>query len=417
MTATETISLARARRIALAAQGLAGVRPAPTRAAVARTVERLGLLQVDSVNVLARAHRLPLQARLGTYDVAYLDRLSHRAPRRLVECWAHEASLVPVEVYHDLAWWRERQRDRPWARERLAGQGSLVREIRAVVRDRGPSTSRQIEDALGVARPGGGWWNHSATKRMIECLFILGELGCANRTSAFERCYDLPERVIPPAGGGEGGSLDAGGGASDREESQRRLVLRAARALGVATPRCLRDYYRLRSDVVNPVIERLLEEGELRRVLVPGWGAAYLAAGAREPRVARGRALLAPFDPLVFERARLHSLFGMHYRIGIYTPAPQRTHGYYVLPFLLGSDLVARVDLKADRAAGRLLVKEAHLESVPQERSARERGAWPSASTVAAELGAELAAMAGWLGLGGVVVGDGARGDLAPLLH
>ncbi len=410
-TPTETVSLARARRLALAAQGLAGVRPAPTRAAVVRTVERHGLLQVDSVNIHARAHRLPLQARLGAYATGDLDRLSQRAPRRLVECWAHEASFVPPDVYHDLAWWRELQRERRWARERIERHPGLSDEVLAVVRDRGASTAREIEDALGAERPGGGWWNHSAAKRMVELLFILGDLTSAGRTSAFERRYDLPERVVPPRPTSLGGIPD-----EDPAEAQRRLVLRSARAHGIATAACLRDYYRLRADVVAPAIDRLVEEGELRPVTVPGWGLAYLAAGAREPRVAHGRALLAPFDPLIFERSRLLALFGMHYRIGIYTPAPQRTHGYYVLPFLLGSELVARVDLKADRATGRLLVREAHLEAVPQQRTARERSAWPSPSTIAHELRGELEVMAGWLGLGDVVVGHEGRGDLLPAL-
>lgn len=405
---TETISLARARRIALAAQGLAGPRPAPTRAAVVRTVERLGLLQVDSVNILARAHRLPLHSRLGAYDTADLDRLSspqRRGRRRLVECWAHEASLVPPEVYHDLAWWREASRTRPWAVHRFDAGETLAGEILAVVRDRGPSTSREIEDALGVERPGGGWWNHSDARRLIEALFILGELACFERTASFERRYDLPERVIPPADGPR-----------STEDAQRDLVLRSARAHGIATVRCLRDYYRLRADVVLPAVERLVEEGELAPVTVPGWGRAYLAAGAREPRRASGRALLAPFDPLVFERSRLLGLFGMHYRIGIYTPAEQRTHGYYVLPFLLGDELVARVDLKADRRAAVLVLREAHLEPVPAGRSRREVAAWPSPVRVAAELVAELATMAEWLGLADVVVDPDARGDLVPHL-
>ena len=203
-----------------------------------------------------------------------------------------------------------------------------------------------------------------------------------------------------------------------QDEAIRELVLRSARALGIGTLASLGDYYRLAPTLVVPVVEDLVAEGELIAVTVPGWGEAYLHPSARLPRSVHGRALLAPFDPLVFERPRLLALFGMHYRIGIYTPEAQRTHGYYVLPFLLGEAMVARVDLKADRAAGTLVVKHAHLEPEFRDPQTRRRTAWPSPAQVAHELVAELNLMREWLGLERVTVDEQAQGDLvAPTLH
>ncbi len=401
---SDTLSLRDARRIALAAQGLAAARPEVdlTERPLRRAIGRLGLLQLDSVSVLVRAHYLPLFARLGAYDRGLLDRLAGhdgRPPppsrRRLFEYWAHEASLLPVELQPLLRWRmvRAEQGDGVWrglarfARERP----EVVARVEAEVAARGP---------LGVSdlgEPGqrtGPWWGWNEGKAALEWLFWTGRLSAAGRRG-FERLYDLPERVLPRA------VLNAP--APDEPDAQRELLRRAAAALGIATAADLKDYFRLPAGSIAAGLGELVEAGELQPVRVDGWRQpAWLAKGARRPRAARAAALLAPFDPLIWERARTERLFGFSYRIEIYTPAARRRYGYYVLPFLIGDRLVARVDLKADRAAGRLLVRAAHAEP------ATEPGA------VAEALAAELGLMAGWLGLERVEVE--ARGDLAPAL-
>ncbi|MBD8063054.1 winged helix-turn-helix domain-containing protein [Oceanitalea stevensii] len=402
---TRTLSLAQARRVAIAAQGLDRPRPqAVTMRHLTGTLERLGLLQIDSVNVLARAHLLPLLARLGPYDTALVDRASGRAPRRMVEAWAHEASYLPVETYPLVAGTRRR-----WAgmdpavlEERHPGLLALVRDV---VAERGPLTGREVEalvDARYTERGEGWGWRWSAAKTALETLFDAGELTAARRNAQFERVYDLTERVLPPH-------------VRDRplpapEDAVRELVRISARAHGVGTLRCLADYFRLGQRVTRLAVDELVDAGELLPVTVAGWDRpAWVHAAARVPRRTPARALLAPFDPLVFERRRLLELFGMHYRIGIYTPAHLRTHGYYVLPFLLGEHLVARVDLKHDRDTARLLVRSAFLE----QPRAGDAATWPAPAVVVAELAAELATMARWLGAHAVVVDDAAAGDLA----
>ena len=403
---SDTPSPAEARRIALAAQGLAAPRPdgAADGRALRRAIGRLGLLQLDSVSVLVRAHYLPLFARIGAYDRGLLDRLAAhdgRPPppskRRLFEYWAHEASLLPVELHPLLRWrmaraergegvWRELART---ARERP----DLVARVLAEVTARGPLGVSDMAEPGGRTGP---WWGWHDAKVALEWLFRTGRLTAAGRRrGGFERLYDLPERVLPRP------VLAAP--APDEAEAHRRLLRHAAVALGVATAADLADYFRLPAPGIRTRLGELVESGELRPVSVAGWRQpAYLAPGARVPRAARGAALLAPFDPLVWERARTERLFGFVYRLEIYTPAARRRHGYYVLPFLMGDRLVARVDLKADRAGRRLLVRAAHGEP------ATEPG------TVAEALAAELALMAGWLGLERVEAE--ARGDLAPAL-
>lgn len=402
---SDTLSAREARRLALAAQGLARpVPPAtPDAAALRRAIRRLGLLQLDSVNVLARAHYLPLFARLGAYDQGVLDRLAchdgrptPRRGRRLFEYWAHEASLLPVELQPHLRWRmaRAERGEGLWsgvaafARERP----EIVARVLAEVVARGP---------LGVselAEPGsrsGGWWGWNHGKTALEWLFWTGRLTTAGRRGAFERLYDLPERVLPPD------VLAAPTPAP--EDAQRALLRRAAAALGVATEADLRDYYRLPVAETRARLAELAEAGELRPVAVEGWRQpAFLVPGLAVPRRAEARALLAPFDPLVWERARAERLFGFRYRIEIYTPAARRRFGYYVLPFLMGERLVGRVDLKADRQAGALRARAAHAEA----------GVDPGPT--AAALAAELARMAAWLGLERVAVEPG--GDLAPHL-
>jgi uncharacterized protein len=408
--AGRTLTPGQARRVAIAAQGLDRPRPAGpvTMAHLRRVVDRIALLQIDSVNVVARAHLLPLFSRLGPYDVALLDRASGRAPRRLVEFWAHEASYIPPATYQLLRWRMEAYGERDhWGRERDHHPG-VLEAVRDHVATFGPVTATQVHAALGHARgEKEHWgWNWTPAKHALEHLFNIGEIAAAGRTPQFERAYDLTERVLPAA------VLAAE--VPDAEEAVRRLVAISARAHGVATLRCLADYFRLPADATAAAVADLVEDGTLEPVHVRGWKDAYLAVDARMPRRVSARALVAPFDPLVFERRRLLALWGMHYRIGIYTPAAQRTHGYYPLPFLLGEHLVARVDVKADRQAGILRVRAVHGEEpdgVPGlARSGA--GAWPAPGEVAAELAAELVEMARWLGLGEVVVDHDAGGDL-----
>ncbi len=378
----EHLSLSQARRIALAAHGFGRLRPpAVNHGHLARTIGRLGLHQIDSVNVLVRAHYLPAFSRLGDYDRDLLDRAAwgRRNERRLFEYWAHEASLLPFEL-HPLLRWRMMRADRgesgwktlrAFARERRGeAQAALAR-----IRDQGPLAASDFEGG----RSASGWWEWSQAKHALEFLFWAGHVTTRTRRGSFERVYDLSERVIPPR--------ILALPTPDEAEAQRRLVDLSARALGIATATDLRDYFRLGPHEARAAIDALVEEGALLLVTVEGWRApAFLHRDARRPRRIAGQALLAPFDPLVWERARAERLFGFRYRIGIYTPADKREHGYYVLPFLMDEALVARVDLKADRASSRLLVQQVTLEpDAPTET--RER------------LAAELELMARWLGL------------------
>jgi uncharacterized protein YcaQ len=395
--ARASLSATEARRVALAAQGFDRARPsAPAGArAMLATVQRLGVLQIDSVNVLARAHYLPLFSRLGPYDRDRLDRASWRAPRRLFEYWGHEASLLPVALQPLLRWRMARAASDAWGgmRRVAAEQPQLVARVLEDVRAHGPISAAQLAEDERPRRTG-PWWDWSDVKRAIEYLFWSGQVTSARRRG-FERLYDLPERVLPRS------VVDAP--TPDEADAQRKLVRIAAGALGVAAERDLRDYFRLPVAGARAAVAALVEDGSLVPVAVEGWRApGYLAAGARVPRRVRARALVAPFDPLVWERARTQRLFGFRFRLEIYVPAPKRVHGYYVLPFLLGDRLVARVDLKADRAAGALLVQAAWAE----------HGA---PAQTAGELAAELQTMAGWLGLERVTVRD--RGDLAPALR
>jgi uncharacterized protein YcaQ len=398
------LTLAQARRINLAAQGLHRPRleaPSSVRALTA-AVRRLQLLQIDSVNVLVRSHYLPLFSRLGVYDRAELDRMSSTSPRTLVEYWAHEASLVPPELFPHL---------RAWQRRTWMGAGAVPADVREAlevsildVLSRGrPLTAVSVQRVIGgdASRPVDGWgWRWTASKRVLEDLFARGIIGSAGRTPQFERLYAPIGNVLPAVEmeGAEGEPLDR----ADRMDSLALLAGRAVSALGVAPARSVADYFRTGVRETRLVLDRLVGQGELEAVTVDdGAEPWYLAPSAGLPRQARGRALLSPFDSLVFDRDRLSTLFGTHYRIEIYTPAARRVHGYYVLPFLLRDVIAARVDLKADRGAGHLLVKAAHAEE----------GA-PVDTVV--ELADELTMLARWLGLDAVVVEE--RGDLAAAL-
>jgi uncharacterized protein YcaQ len=392
----EKISLALARRIAIAAQGLAEPRPTGpvTRRYLGKVLDRLGLLQIDSVSAVVRAHYLPLFSRLGPYPMSLLDDAASPGRKRMLfEYWAHEASLLPVETWPLLRWRMERAGRgeemylglAKWGRER---QG-MIDEIYNQVVERGPIAASGIEGHKGS----GGWWGWSEAKHAFEWLFWAGRITTAYRRG-FERYYDLPERVLPQA------VLDMP--EPSPEDAHRELLRISARAHGVATYSCLRDYFRLAPDDTKGRIEELVEQGELLPVRVEGWkNAAYLHKDAKMPRKIEARALLAPFDPLVFERSRTEKLFGFRYRIEIYTPAEKRQYGYYVLPFLLGDTIVARVDLRADRAAGVLRMLAAYAEpGAPRE--------------TASALASELELMREWLGLERMEVS--AAGDLGPRL-
>ncbi len=390
-----TLSLAEARRIAITAQGLARPRPTTvTMRQIDATIQRMGVLQIDSVNVLARSQFLPLFSRLGVYDQCLLAQAAGRQPRRITEYWAHQAAFVPVALHPLFRWRMEAYRNEAWGSIQRAGaeHADVVVEVLAAVGELGPSSARRLTAELGHApdalREHWGW-NWSVVKTACEFLFFTGQLCVVERNTQFERVFDLPERVLPYE--------VVAAPTPSADEAMRELVLIAARAHGVATVKCLADYWRTKASPTRQAIRELVEEGELEVVSVDGT-VAYLSAGLPIPRRVTTRALLSPFDPLIWERARTQWLFNFHYRIGIYTPASQRVHGYYVLPFLLDDALVGRVDLKADRASGRLLVQSAWREpEAPAE--------------TATELAGELRRMADWLGLPDVVVA--ARGDLA----
>jgi len=389
------LTVLQARRIALAAQGFTRPRPgvdgAVSSRQVGRVIGRLGFFQIDSVNVLQRAHYLPLYSRLGPYDVELLHRASGRAPRRLFEYWAHEAALVDVRLWQAFGF-RMQTGARMWGgMARIADeQPELVARVLEEVRANGPLTAREIEHDVPRVRDSWGW-NWSQVKLALEYLFYKGQVTAARRNSAFERVYDLPERVIPAA------QIDAP--PMDAAEAHRVLVGHAATALGVGTAQCLRDYFRMDPARTKAAIEDLVGTGELLPATIAGWRRpAYLHRDAVQPRRVAARALLSPFDPLVFERTRTEQLFDFRYRIEIYVPAEKRVHGYYVLPFLLGDRLVARVDLKADRRSGVLVVHGAWAESHAPEHTA-------------VELAAELRLMARWLGLESVA--PPLKGDLA----
>ncbi|MGB3439450.1 MAG: crosslink repair DNA glycosylase YcaQ family protein [Actinophytocola sp.] len=393
-----------ARRIALGAQGFTEPRAGGdvSRRHLKRVLDRVRLIQLDSVNVAVRAHYMPLFSRLGPYPTDLVDDAAwtHRArrPRMLVEYWAHEASLLPVADW-PLFRWRMRENEARYAHRyasMLKDAPGLFDDVLAAVKELGPIGAGPLEDALGLAegrakKAPGGWWNRSSVKHACEWLFATGELTTGTRRG-FQRLYDLPERVLPP-------EVLSASPVSD-EEAARALMLRAAEAHGVGTEPDLRDYYRLKPGRSQVALAELVAEGLVERVEVRGWPQpAYRHMAAKTPRKVTGGALLCPFDPLIWRRERTERIFDFHYRIEIYVPEPKRIYGYYVFPFLLDGELVGRVDLKTDRAEGVL----------------RARGVFAEPGTdpgrVAAELADELRTMAKWLGLDTVAVGD--RGNLA----
>lgn len=399
------VSAAAARRIALAAQGIGqfdrdrslatnggtGV----TMRQVQRVIDDVAQFQIDSVNVMVRAHQMPLFTRLGAYDPALLTRAAYQRPQRLFEYWGHAASLIDARLYPAL---RFRMRDaRPWAfiDELVAAHPDAPDRLLDVIRARGPSTPRDLSQ--DETPKGRGWWNWSSTKTLLEWLFHTGQVAVVRRNSAFERVFDLPERVLPAA------YFDAPPLSS--EDAHIELVRRAARSLGIATARSLADYFRTSPTPTRRAIDVLEATGELIPVETDGAPApTWLWHEARRPRRIETAALVSPFDSLVFERRRLLALFGVDYTIGLYTPKDQRTHGYYVYLFVLDDQIVARADLKADRQAGVLRAQSAWLE--PPAQHQRQR--------VAESLAGELRRAAGWLGLTDIAVAN--RGDLSESL-
>jgi uncharacterized protein YcaQ len=392
---TARLTQAQARRIAVVAQGFANPLPVPggaTMRHVQRVIDRVGVIQIDSVNVVARSHYLPFFSRLGPYDTALLERARDVAPRRLVEYWAHEASLIPPQTWALLNFRMKRAVSDSWGgMQRVAREHpELVQAVFAEVVSRGPLTSRQVETALAhdLPRDRSEWgWNWSLVKSALEHLFWSGQISSAGRTTQFERRYAALERVLPKTVAVQ--SISPSLRPRD-DDAFRQLILIAAKAHGVGTEQCLRDYFRLKPEQARPALKALVASGDLVQVSIEGWRRpAYLHKDARIPRTLHVEALLSPFDSLIWQRDRTVALFNFHYRLEIYVPAGQRIHGYYVLPFLYGDTLVARVDLKADRAADVLRAHAIYWEpgAPPEARPALER---------------HLASMASWLELGGV---------------
>ncbi len=384
----EELSRAQARRVALAAQGFAEDRPTGRidRRHLRRLLDRMGVIQIDSVNVLVRSQELPLFARLGPHQRSLIFDATQAGD--LYEYWVHEASHADIR-HHHLHRWRVR-RSHHWKIE--VDRPGYVEAVYRRIAEGGPVVSGELSERVGRKGP---WWDWDDAKSALELLFWQGRLAATRRPQDFARVYDLAERVIP---------ADVLARPTPPESEARKALLElAGRYLGVATIDDLADYHRQKVTPCKPLVAELVEEGALRPVRVEGWGKpAYLHREARLPRRVDACALLSPFDPLCWYRDRALRLFGFHYRIEIYTPAAQRRYGYYVLPVLHGDTLVGRLDLKAERAAGELHVRAAHVEP------GSEAGAW------AGRVAGELASMAAWLGLGRVVVAD--RGDAAPSL-
>jgi uncharacterized protein len=393
-----SLSIAEARRVALAAQGFnfPGRNTPVTWSHIKKTISQINLLQIDSVNVLVRSHYLPVFSRLGAYDHATLDaRTFHNKKRTMFECWSHEASLVPLELHPFMRWRMERAKNHKGkygAMSRFArDEKDFLATLLKFIQRNGPTAVSDFPDS---GKGEGGWWGWSRGKLAFETLFDQG-LITTSACPSFERIYDVPENVIPPE------ILNAP--TPSETDTFRHLLDLSGRALGIGTEFDLRDYFRLPVAETKVALAELIENGTLIPVAVEDWKhQAYIHRDAKLPRKAGGTALVSPFDPLVWERARAERLFNFHYRIEIYTPAAKRKYGYYVLPFLMGDRFAARVCLKADRQAGVLRANASHLEL------------HADAGETAEALGNELLLMSQWLGLDGVEVG--AKGNLAKQL-
>ncbi|MCU9949807.1 winged helix-turn-helix domain-containing protein [Pseudomonas sp. PDM13] len=382
------LSAAEARRLALAAQGFMRPPRGAIRASHVRALAgRLGVVQIDSVNALVRSHYLPFFSRLGDYPRELLDELAWGKLRRreFFEYWGHEASLLPLDLYPALRWRMQRAAQGRGIYQQLARFGreqqEVIQRVLAAVREQGALGAGALSTRQERAGP---WWDWSAEKHAMEWLFAAGEVTVAGRRG-FERLYDLPERVIP---------ADLLNAAELPEDAAiRQLLLHSAQALGVATEKDLRDYYRLDPADSRQALAELVESGDLQAVTVRGWKQpGYCIGEPTVPRKVRASALLSPFDSLVWERARTERLFDFRYRLEIYTPAEKRQYGYYVLPFLHDERLPARVDLRAERAQDRLAVHALHEEP---------RGLSEAGIQALAE---QLRSLATWLGLEAVAI-------------
>jgi len=397
VTRRDSLSLGEARRIALAAQGFD--RPRPTGVVNAghlrRLLRQIGLLQIDSVSILLPAHYQVPFSRLGPYDRARLDALVYKE-REFTEQWAHEACILPVEhwplIRHHLG-----PHERRWGAlaKFMEANASYAARVLEEVRTRGPVVAGDIDEPDGTRGRGSGWWGWTTAKTTLEGHFARGAVAIAERrTAGFARAYDLAERVVPN---------EHHTRVMSREDAQRGLIRLASRATGIATASDLADYYRMAPREARRRAAELASAGELREVRVDGWREpAYLHPDARIPRAIAAAALLSPFDPVIWYRPRAERLFEFDYRIEMYVPREKRKYGYYVLPFLLGDRIVARVDLKADRAEGCLRVLGAYVE------------AHADADDVAGPLANELRTMARWLALDNVSVAR--RGPLSQAL-
>jgi uncharacterized protein YcaQ len=395
-----SLSISEARRVAIAAQQFIGAGGAPKNAkTLAAMVRRLGVVQIDSVNVLIRSHYLPIFSRRGAYQCGLLEKAAYEQ-RLLFEYWGHEASLLPVELYPLFRWRMDDARNGvgTWGRLRryATSHKELVDSVLNQIRERGALGASELTDG---GKSKGSWWGWSQGKEILEWLFWIGDVTTARRRN-FERLYDLTERVVPEA-------IQASPVPS-REHAQRELMLIGARAMGVATARDLRDYYRLPTKDAVLRLKELVDEGRLLAVAVEGWKQqGYLHHEAKVPRqaqIADVAALLSPFDSLIWERQRTERLFDFHFRLEIYTPVHKRLHGYYVLPILLGDRIVGRVDLKSERRSGCLQVKGGSVE------------AGVKVGAVIAPLTRLLSQLAQWLGLEQVTV-TSRRGELMKSLR
>lgn len=390
---TDQVSLSQARRIALAAQGFSDSRPTGKidKRHFRRVLDRLGLIQIDSVNVLVRSQELPLFARLGPHPRTMIDDACDRG--ELFEYWVHEASLVDTRHHHLYRW--KMRRGLRWSafeglEERRPG---FVDEVYRRVEDEGALVAGDLSERVGKK---GSWWDWDDAKLALEALLMSGQVSARRRRSDFARVYDLSERMIPAA-------VLAVPDATEAEARKQWLEL-AATYLGIGTLDDLCDYHRQKLTPCKPLVAELVEEGVLREVNVEGWPKkAYVHRDARLPRRIEATALLSPFDPVVWYRPRAERLFDFHYRIEIYVPASKRVYGYFVLPVLVGEHLVGRLDLKADRQQGELQVRAAHHEPGHHPRQ------W------AGQVADELQRMASWLGLDRVSVWP--SGDAAPVLE
>jgi uncharacterized protein len=390
------ISTLEARRIALAAQGFGKARPSRVTAAhLEATVRRIAPLQLDFVNVLIPAHYLIPFSRLGPYKRPELHSLLYEHGG-FTEQWAHEAAVIPVETWPLLKHRMAQHRLRPYGFEKLLQKHRAYAEsVMAAIAERGPLAAHELPAPPKAVAAFKGTWIGTFQRAVLEAYFGQGRLASANRMPNFARSYDLAEKRIP---------AEHHGHAPSREEAIRALVLKAAAAHGLGTAHDLGDYYRLPITQSRTAVQSLVSDGLLEQVAVEGWAEpAYLHPAAARLRAVRACALLSPFDPVVWFRPRALRLFGFDYRIEIYTPAVKRKYGYYVLPFLQGERLTARVDLKADRGAGTLRVMAAYCED----------GVDPD--FVAGPLMAELTVLSGWLGLTSVAIED--KGDLAARLR